>query len=385
MKILYIHTYYQQKGGEDAVFQQEYTLLDQAAEVQILTFQNKPGWRGAVQFFLSLWNVFACEKLKDRIQLFQPDIIHVHNWHFAIGPIVIRAAKKRNIPVILTLHNYRLLCPSATLSYKGRLFTDSVEASFPWKAIRNKAYRNSSLQTFWLAFIIWFHKRIGTWQLVDRYIVLTEFSKSIFGASSLNIASEKLVVKPNFVDRPDSKGTGTDPKGFLFIGRLSEEKGIRILLDAFRLTNCTLGIGGEGPLKNEVLKACKENKNIKYIGNLDKSEVDRAMMEYQVLIFPSTWYEGMPMTILEAFASGLPVISSNLGAMASMIRHGYNGLHFEPGNTEDLMDKLSYWQTLTETQKANYRRNAHATFLEHYMPEKNKERLLEIYHSVAGK
>lgn len=283
----------------------------------------------------------------------------------------------------MTMHNYRLLCPSATLSHRGQLFTDSIRASFPWKAVRHKVYRQSAWQTFWLAFVIWFHKRIGTWRQVDRYIALTEFSRSVFADAALNIPLEKWVVKPNFTHPLQDSPEHTPSGGFLYIGRLSEEKGIRVLLEAFRQAEGVLEIGGEGPLLDEVLRAGKDNARITYIGKLDKQQVGRAMMEHEALIFPSTWYEGMPMTILEAFASGLPVIASELGAMASMIRHGYNGLLFEAGNATDLLDKLHYWMTLTDTQKNGYRSNARATFLENYSPEKNKEQLLAIYRSVA--
>ena len=384
MKILYIHTYYLQRGGEDTVFEEECALINQKGQTQILTFRNKPGWRGAIQFLSSSWNIFVSIKLEKHIRLNRPDIIHVHNWHYATGPIVIRTAKRKNIPIVLTLHNYRLLCPSATLLNKGNIFTDSIKASFPWKAVAEKVYRNSTFQTFWLAFVIWFHKGIGTWKIVDKFIVLTDFSKSLFVNSSLKIPAEKFVVKPNFVNQPDIMELKRKNSA-LFVGRLSEEKGIKVLLEAFRMSNYNLVIAGDGPLKNEVYKACKENKNLQYVGNLDRSEVQRAMQEYQVLIFPSTWYEGMPLTILEAFASGMPVIASNLGAMASMIKHGYNGLHFDVGNSKDLNDKLNYWYNLTEAKKEDYRRNAYASFLEDYTAKKNMETLFEIYQSVTKK
>ncbi len=385
MKILYLHAHYLQKGGEDAVFREELSLLSEVAEVQSLTFHNKGGWRGAVQFLLSVWNVSVRGELGKQISLVQPDVIHIHNWHFAIGPLAIRAAKKRNIPVVLTLHNYRLICPSATLSHKGKPFLDSIHASFPWKAVKKKVYRDSALQTFWLAFVIWFHKRIGTWQRVDKYIVLTDFAKTLFGGSSLPIPVEKFVVKSNFVKGPGPRHAAQPARnGFLFIGRLSEEKGIGVLLEAFRQTGHTLGIGGDGPLKDAVVKACSENEHMRYLGNLTKSEVEKTMAAYEVLVFPSTWYEGMPLTIVEAFASGLPVMASNIGAMTSMIRDGYNGLLFEAGNPGDLAARSNDWKALTAAQKEGYGENAFASYLERYTPEKNREKLLEVYHSVIG-
>src|SRR5882757_8276534 len=153
MKVLMIHTYYLQSGGEDTIFEEEHKLMCQTEEVRVLSFRNKSGIRGLFQFALSIWNVFAAGKIKKAIKEYQPDVIHLHNFHFAIGPIAIRVAKKAAIPIVLTVHNYRLLCPSATLLHDGSLFTDSIHADFPWKAVRKKVYRNSFFQTFWLAFV----------------------------------------------------------------------------------------------------------------------------------------------------------------------------------------------------------------------------------------
>src|SRR5450432_3476944 len=158
MKVLLIHTYYQQRGGEDAIFEQEYALLLQSEDVETLSFRNRTGPGALLQFLGSVWNIRAAWKIKRAIARSRPDVIHIHNWHFAVGPLAIRVAHKARIPVILTINNYRLLCPSATLLHDGKLFTDSLKDAFPWKAVTRRVYRNSFFLTFWLAFIIWFHK-----------------------------------------------------------------------------------------------------------------------------------------------------------------------------------------------------------------------------------
>jgi glycosyltransferase involved in cell wall biosynthesis len=384
VKILLIHTYYNQKGGEDTVFQQEDTLLKQTEEVEVLNFQNHLSFFGGLQFLLSVWNIFVIRKIKKQIIKFQPDVIHIHNWHFALGPIVVRVAKKAGIPVVLTLHNYRLICPSATLLSKGSLFTDSLYASFPWKAVANKVYRDSFFLTFWMAFVVWWHKKTGTWKMVDKYIVLTNFAKDLFTRSSLGIAENKFVVKPNFVSTPEIKEE-VRASHFLFIGRLSEDKGIKVLLEAFANNNYTLHIAGDGPLKQLVENAASQFKNIEYIGKLDKNGVENEMRRCTALLFPSIWYEGMPMTIIEAFSLGAPVLASNLGAMSTMIQDGYNGLHFETGNAVSLNEKISYWNKLNEEEKNIYRQNAINSFEKHYTNKKNKELLLQIYKDVIGK
>lgn len=380
MRILLCHTYYQLRGGEDAVFEQEYSLLKKDHIVENLSFSNKGGWRGALQFFMSLWNFKAISKLKLHIEEFKPDVIHIHNWHFASGPSIIYAANKMGIPIVLTLHNFRLLCPSATLLHDGKIFEASLNSSFPWLAIQNKVYRNSTILTFWLAFVVYFHKKIGTWTKVDRFITLTSFAKDLYHKSSLRIPKEKLVVKPNFVH--DNNGISDRADHFLFVGRLSKEKGIDLLLNAFRSTEGRLVVAGKGFLSVEVEKAQRENLNISYVGDLTPSEVQSQMLKCTALLFPSIWYEGMPMTIIEAFSTSTPVIASNLGSMAAMIKHGYNGLLFEPGDAEDLKRTITHWQNLSDEAKIQYQKNARDTYEHLYKPEENLEHLLAIYKDL---
>jgi len=381
MKVLLLHTQYQQKGGEDGVFQQDFDLLIKTEKVNKLIFYNKSGSIGAAQFIFSLWNINSARNLRSAIRNHNPDIIHLHNWHFATGPIIIRTAKKMGIPLVITLHNYRLLCPSATFLHQGNIFTSSLQADFPWAAVRNRVYRNSAIQTFWLAFVVWFHKQIGTWKMVDRYLVLTDFARNLFVHSTLGVTAGSFIVKPNFVvDSP--KSTQVRAESFLFIGRLSEEKGIETLVHAFRKNGLTLRIAGGGPLETLVLDASREVNTIHYLGTLDKLAIQRELSTCTALVFPSIWYEGMPMTILEAFAAGTPVVASNLGAMATMIQSGHNGLHFEAGNSTSLTDALLHWQALPETEKAIYRRNARTSYEAHHTPKENRKQLLAIYQQI---
>ncbi|MDR2653383.1 MAG: glycosyltransferase family 4 protein [Prevotellaceae bacterium] len=172
---------------------------------------------------------------------------------------------------------------------------------------------------------------------------------------------------------------------FLFIGRLSEEKGIGCLLESFKATNLKLLMGGNGPLIDNVKTICTKYQNMQYLGNLNKEQVQQYMQKCTALIFPSIWYEGMPMTIIEAFSQSLPVIANNLGAMSSMIKDGYNGLLFEAGNSSDLQAKLLEWQNKPQEEKEVFSKNAYQTYLDNYTPEKNLSQLLDIYNSVIQK
>ena len=382
MKILIIHTHYHFKGGEDAVVEHEIELLKQYYEVEVLYFQNHLGFQGALQFLLSIWNFFSMREVKKKAKEFQPDIIHVHNWHFALGPLFFRAISKLGIPIVHTIHNYRLLCPSAILFHNQNLFTNSLTQRFPWTSIRNKVYRSSRTQTFWVAFTIWLHKKIGTWNKIDTYVCLTPFAVEVFQKSNFGISKERFVIKPNFTTVIENSNAIKREKHYLFIGRLSEEKGLEILIKAFQNTSFKVRIAGDGPLKEKVLKVCEKSTNIIYLGNLSKEKVIEELYKCEALIFPSVWYEGMPMTIIEAFSTSAPVIASRIGAMSSMISDAENGFLFESGNENDLIRTVNKFNLLSSSEKEQIYLNTYHSYQNQYSPKLQKLYFDSIYNKV---
>ena len=379
LKILLIHTAYAEKGGEDTVFSNEVELLSEVAEVDTLTFSNSGTALNILKkFILAPWNFEAASRLRHKINEFQPDIIHLHNWHFAASPAVIRTAKKMGVPIVMTLHNYRLLCPSANLYCNGEIFTESLKRGFPWKAVFKKVYRNSLLQTFWLALVVHFHNLLGTWKKVDQYLALTDFGKDLFIKSKLGLKTDQVSTKGNFVN-DNGYTINYRSEHFLYVGRLTKDKGLDVLLEAFSKSGRALKIIGDGPLKNEVIAAAHSHPNIVYEGLQPHHTIITEMKKANALIFPSVWYEGMPMTILEAFSTATPVIASNLGAMKSLVTNNYNGLLFEAGNATALQNELFNWDTLPPDTKHNYSNNARRTFEMHFTPERNLNSILSIY------
>ena len=217
--------------------------------------------------------------------------------------------------------------------------------------------------------------------MVDRYILQTALAKSVFLSSTLGVAEPKFSIKPNFIEDPMLSPVNRKDF-FLYIGRISEEKGIDTLLEAFRMGEHELYIGGDGPLKERVLKASAENPRIRYLGLLEKKLVLDMMRRCSALLFPSIWYEGMPLTLIEASAVGTPVIASNLGAMSSMITDQRNGLHFSAGNATELAATLDFWAGLTKNEKKLYSERARIAYEDLYTPEINKNQILAIYQSV---
>jgi glycosyltransferase involved in cell wall biosynthesis len=382
LKILFIHNRYQLQGGEDTAVEQEMKLLSQYHELEVLYFQNQSGWKGAIQFLVSIWNINAAKKVSKKIIEFKPDIVHIHNWHFASGPLVFRTIHNLKIPIVHTIHNYRLLCPSGTLLNKGKLFKDSLKQSFPWASVKNKVYRSSYILTFWLAFVVWFHKKTDTWKMIDCYVCLTSSAVTLFQQSNFGISEKRYTVKPNFTTIPLIKESSERGAHFLFIGRLSEEKGITLLLKVFKDLPYDLRIAGEGPLKEQVVKASEQFENVFYLGNLTRYELESELQKAQALIFPSLWYEPFGLVNIEAFANSTPVLASNIGAPLSLIIEAYNGFLFEVGNETALKEAIVKFGKLSKLDREQMGNHAFEQYKSKYSPDLQLDYLNSIYNSA---
>lgn len=382
MRILILHNFYQHHGGEDTVVQQEAEELHaRGHQVKILTDKNKKGINGLLQFSLYPYNLFASKKLVKEIDLYKPDVIHIHNLHYAIGPLLIRKLKKKGYPLTMTLHNFRLICPSATLFYRGKLFTKSISENFPWTAVKKRVLDNSLLKTFITAFTYWTHKKKGTWDLIDRYFTLSDFSKDIFIKSTQVIQSNKYIVKPNFVNNPDNYNKSYN-NNYIYIGRLSEEKGILSLLKAFAKTDYNLKIFGAGTQEAIVQKFANQYTNIKYLGFQNQEILHEEINSANALIVPSLCYEGMPMTIIEAFSRGTAVICSDIGILKQMVVPLYTGLHFNPASTESIISTIDIWDRLDIETKEEISRNCIQEFRQKYTKERNITLLEDTYQQI---
>jgi len=378
MKILILHNKYQLAGGEDTVVLNEQTLLEKHGHlIKVVYFDNNDisGIFKKLQTAVhAVYNTKAKNELENSILEFRPDVIHVHNFFPKISPSIFFLANELNIPIVQTIHNYRFICPGALLMREEKVCEECVSKSFTYPAITNKCYRGSALQSSVVATVNFVHNQLGTWKnKVDGFIFLTDFAKQKFIGSSLKLKQENLFIKPNFVE---DKGFNTKRgKHFLFVGRISTEKGTERLLKVFTQSNHKITIIGNGPLEELVKEASATHSNIIFLGKQPAEIVIEKMKQCRALVFPSIWYEGMPMTILEAFSTGCPVIASNLGAMQSLIKDSYNGLHFKAGDENDLLQKLDL---VTEDMFINARQ----TYLNEFTPEQNYRQLMDIYQKV---
>jgi glycosyltransferase involved in cell wall biosynthesis len=382
MKILFIHNFYQIEGGEDAVFKNEIELLNQKNEILVYTVNNDSinTLLGKVlAFFRVVFSFKAYRKFKQYLIFHNPDVVHVHNYFPLLSPSIFYACKKISIPVVHTLHNYRAVCPTALLMHAGEVEERSIKGT-SWWAVANKVYRGSLVGTLALATMVELHKWLGTWQTkLDRFIALTEFSKQKYIEAGW--PSHKIVVKPNFIeDSFDGDTVVAKAGGYgLFVGRLSEEKGVDILFESWANTLGKLKVIGDGPLK--LFVESKSSGSIEFLGRKDKSDVLDLVRNADFIVMPSTWYEGFPMVLVEAFACGTPALVSRLGSMKEIVEDGVTGLHFEAGNAQDLAEKAQ-WLIDNPERTREMGQNARNEYLSKYTPEKNYEMLIDIYQQA---
>jgi glycosyltransferase involved in cell wall biosynthesis len=388
LRVLVVHNRYVLPGGEDRVFESEVQLLTQFGE-DVSTLEEQTIYpQGVLQKIgiaaNSLWSTEWHRKFRVRLREFRPDVVHVHNFFPVISPSVYYACHKAAVPVVQTLHNYRLSCPGATFYRDGKICEECVDQG-PLHSIRYGCYRGSKSGTASVALMLELHRRAGTWKLmVDCYIALTEFARKKMIAAGL--PPEKVRVKPNFVLPDPGKRTGAGEFA-LFVGRTEELKGIPTMLQAWRRLSqpIPLVIVGDGPYASKMKAEIAQHgcSNVDYRGALSRADTIAAMKQARFLVFPSEWYEGFPMTIAEAFACGVPVITSRLGSMEEIVQDGRTGLHFNPGDPDDLARKVEWaWSHPLELDRMGLA--ARAECEEKYTAKRNFEILKEIYRGVIS-
>jgi exopolysaccharide biosynthesis WecB/TagA/CpsF family protein len=390
MKVLLVHNYYQQPGGEDVVYEQERKLLESHGH-QVVTYERRNSellsYSALQRLFLpakTIWAIDAYRAILDLIRKEKPGIAHVHNTFVQISPSVFAACRQAGVPVVQTLHNFRLICPAASLFRDGKVCEDCEESGL-WQSVRHSCYRNSFSATASTALMLALHRTSGTWSDgVTGYIALSEFSKrKLVGAG---LAREKIHVKPNFV-APDPGPKPTEDLGdySVYVGRLSAEKGVETLVRSWcqLSTRIPLQIIGDGPLRpklEEIVSQCNLS-NVVFTGHLNSEETRSRIRRARLLVLPSECYENFPMAVVEAFSCGTPVVCSRHGAMQEIVSEGVNGLLFTPGKPGELAAALE-WAWSNPQQVRAMGEAARQEYEQKYTAERNYEALMEIYRET---
>ena len=371
--ILSIHNRYQQPGGEDRVFAAEAALLENRGHrIARYTDSNERISNGFVAGLATVWNQVSYRRLRATAQDQAVNIAHLHNTFPLISPAGYYALRRQRVPIVQTLSNFRLVCPGSLLLRDGEPCEECIEQKSLRPALAHRCYRESLTATAAVCGMIAAHRAAGTWnRAVDAYIALSHFARAKFIEGGL--PENRIVVKRNFIDRDPGVGEGGGSYA-LFVGRLSAEKGISTLLDAWRRQpGMPLKIAGDGPLNTS-----EWPHGVEWLGQQSEENVIRLMKNATVLIFPSICYENAPMTILEAFACGLPVIASDRGSIPELVTDHLNGLLFRPGDADDLVRQVG-WAFDNPDRTQEMRAAARREFEANYTAEIGYKRLIEAY------
>jgi glycosyltransferase involved in cell wall biosynthesis len=383
MRVLLVHNFYQIAGGEDSMFRAEQAVLKQhGIDVSLFTVTND-SIKGPVSQVMAglqvIYNPLARRALARKLAELAPDVVHVHNFFPQLSPAIFDACRDARIPSVLTLHNFRILCPTAFLGADDSDRERSLRQSC-WWTVPRKVYRNSAAATLAVAGMVEFHKWAGTWlHKVDQFIALTDWAKQIFTQGGL--PAGRISVKPNWVTRPAPLSADHEQKGALFVGRLDEQKGVRVLLQAWQGLDYPLTIIGDGPLADLVQQSV--NPWITFLGRQPRERVQQEMQAARFLVLPSVGYEMFPLTVLEAFANQLPVLCSDLPSLGGLVEHGVTGLKFPPNDAAALSDRVR--QAVAEPAMLHSMgRRAERLYDTCYTPEANVRQLMEIYGTARA-
>jgi glycosyltransferase involved in cell wall biosynthesis len=381
VKILLVHNSYLQPGGEDQVFAAESEVLRAHGEdVQEFVMHNQQiASMSKVTLAMStIWNRSVAQQLTSILKESAPDLVHFHNTFPLVSPAAHVAVSRLGIPVVQTLHNFRLLCLNGVFLRDGKQCEDCLGRAIPWPGVRHNCYRHSRQASAVLAAMLAVHRFRGTWDTaVDTYIALSEFARTKFVAGGL--PAERIVVKPNFL--PQDPGVGAHTGGFaLYVGRLSAEKGIAALVRIWdRLgQNIPLRVVGSGPLET---LAASAPANVEWLGWQSHDQVLETMKDASFLVFPTEWYEGFPMVLLEAMATGLPVIASRLGSVPEILDNGTTGMLISPKDSEQWLQALR-WAICHPDELLLMGQRGRRMFESRYTSDLGYRQLMEIYRQT---
>ena len=388
VKVLMCHDYYQHRGGEDEVFEIEGELLrENGHQVVQYTVHNDSIEQSnrLVTGLGAIWNQAAYRRMKALIRKEKPDLVHFYNTFPLFSPSVYYAVKAAGLPLVQSLHNYRLLCLNASFYRDGSICEDCLGKTLPLPGIHHACYRDSRLQSSSVAGMQVLHRMLRSWhRKVDLFLLgSTRFALDRFIQGGFS--EDAFMLKPNFVF-PDP-GVGQGQGGYvLFVGRFDEMKGIDDLLEAWRSLSPTvpLKIVGDGPMVSQVKKSALQLQQVEWLGRKSLIETYELMKEARFLVFPSRWYEAMPRTIIDSLAVGTPICAASTGAMSDLIEDGRSGLLFKLGDVDDLVEKTRYLFERPELA-AEMRDYARQSYLNNFTAEKNYALIMQAYQIAAGR
>jgi len=399
MKILSINKFYWRKGGSEAVFFNEKELLEsnnhQVVPFSMRSEKNEPSKFD--KFFVNevdydatgiaskiksaatvLYSLEAKKKMSAILQEFKPDIAHFHIFQHQISPSVFGPLRKVNIPLVLTLHDLKPICPNYKMYTNDHICEECKNKKF-YKCFSNKCNKGSTAKSLVSTMEMYLHYALGYYQKVDRYIAVSKFYQQKM--IEFGFPEEQISYIPNYIDVAAYKLSKNDGGYALSFGRLSEEKGVEILVEAARLCpNIPIIIAGSGPAESKLkqLAVDKNLKNISFVGFKTGEELQNLISNASFTIITSKWYENCPMSILESLAVGKPVIGANIGGIPELINNEVDGLIFEVGSPVDLATKMNFlW--LANKNRIEMGIEGRKKIERNFNPKQHYEQLISLY------
>ncbi|CAM5467996.1 glycosyltransferase [Streptomyces chartreusis] len=395
MRVLVVHNRYAsaQPSGENKVVDQETELLRSAGH-QVELFERRSDdiadrsllGKAALPFLVP-WNPAVRTELAARLRAERPDVVHVHNVFPLLSPAVLAACADAGVPAVATLHNYTQVCPPGTLQRDGRPCTECVGSAAPLPAVRHGCYRGSRLATVPLAVSMSVNRR-RWWSGVERFLCISAAQRDVLVRAGM--PAERLVVKHNFVPDPDDRRSGAG-EHVLYLGRLAEAKGVRLLMTAWDELAAAGGVGvplviaGTGPLEQEVTAWAAGRDDVRYAGLYDTAECRKAIARSVAVVAPSTWLEAFGLVVVEAMAAGVPVVAAGHGAFVELVEDGVTGLLHRPGESGSLASCIRRI-TAGPDRNREMGRAARRRYELGFSPAVGLERLVEEYRTaIAGR
>ena len=317
-----VHSRYRWAGGEEATVERQVRMLRSRGHVVATYEVRNPVSSGSsmAALLVAPWNPKQFLRVKALIGEFSPDLVHVHNLWFSITPSAISACRALSVPVVATIQNYRTVCPEAHLFRNLKPCTDCL-GKFPLPGIRHSCYRDSAALTGINGIATQVNSWTGNWEAIDRVHVPSDFARAVLERGPLN--SSQLVSFPNAVPDPGPRPMEpSQSKEVLFVGRLAPEKGLDLILEAWRRRSpqgLQLTVLGDGPERIELEADAPEG--VRFLGTVSVAEVTRRLLSARALLFPSKWFEVCPMVIVEGLSAGVPILGHDLGAISELLDH----------------------------------------------------------------
>jgi len=320
------------------------------------------------------WSRQAQSKLQQLIDNEKPDIAHLHNIYHQLSPSIIKTLKKNNIPVVMTVHDYYLVSPLYSLFAKGKVF-DPDRLKY-WQIIINRAVKNSLAASVLSSTVNWWHKFRKHYSKIDLFICPSQFLANYLEKV---YPDANITVLPNFVKELDN-ASGNTGDYYIYAGRIIDEKGVDLILKAAkRLPNINFRIAGIGPDEYKLKKEFSL-ENVKWLGQLNSQKLQKEIGKAKAMIAPSRWYENCPLSILESFSLGVPVIASNMGGIPEIVKDKENGLIFENDNPADLVEQLKLLDKNEDLRKTLAHNSKIAA--NNYSTENYYNKLYSLYESL---